>query len=1027
MAYSAILALQAVLAISCLSRAHSRNNGVNWAAGTLPFSRTDGVFDSLVAPALAVRGGSEPESRSTVLIIDVDNCLYSEKEARSSSPKYCGVEEQIVMNTHDFGLRHFGMTKKECDDLYHEHGSTVEGLRHTLDTSEDEKKEILRKFYHEVYEDIDMTCLLPTRGDTPSGQDDTGYSHTKTKRRHLADLLKAVPFPIYFASNSPRAHVHKVLTALGLCDIGQHGIITPDCHVDDIDEPFTSKASPIRFFRRILDKYSAAKNRFILLDDSKLNLKRATKIGIEGIHVSNSLTLEEALAVGLNHIKKPPSDKGETSSDESDDSQYEFSDVRYLRSKNEVDIVSINESVWKRLNEALSSEVLPSMRDGILRIADIGAGLLSMLEIILEGGGGKSSMLSTLRKSEDGGVLKELHYYAYEPNRNLLDECRKKLDRLGFSETERMKNASGDAIDFLFHRQIGGDSKEIHVTVHLRMRDFSHETFNDFLPPDLIIGCCFADLFDPYELMQSLLRFTRSCSFGGGASENENGCGTLVYFPIVFAGTTQFHPPRPFGNAEGKGSIPSDTMAFRLYARSLEEKHGHNLEPRMIVDAMKAYGGNLIASGRSDWLIDNSRHRYLWNTMLYFFGTSGAPELLVNDWNSAAWIERAIRNLPQILVSNVDLLFRLGPADKPSTRADALDHLGKQHEEQKPVLMVDEIQFQAPHQVGKVTKKLNGKQGKDLAPTEVEVHSVCSLISSGTELKIFKGLFDDAALDVNIKGMDEERMAYPLAYGYSLVGRVTRCGSKVKDAAQILGKLVFTFSPHASVVITERDAIHLVPDGVAAEDAIFMPSVETALSIVHDAHVRIGERVAVYGQGLIGLLVTSLLSIQDIGSNTGLFGTVTAFDTFSGRLAASSVMGASQALLPTQASEAGPFDVSIEVSGNTRALQSAIDNTLSGGRIIVGSWYGNADVSLKLGIDFHRSHKTIKTSQVSKIPAELTALWNKDRRFALTWELVRKIRPSRLITRTSTLDEAQNVYELLDAGKEIAVAFTYSH
>jgi threonine dehydrogenase-like Zn-dependent dehydrogenase len=297
------------------------------------------------------------------------------------------------------------------------------------------------------------------------------------------------------------------------------------------------------------------------------------------------------------------------------------------------------------------------------------------------------------------------------------------------------------------------------------------------------------------------------------------------------------------------------------------------------------------------------------------------------------------------------------------------------------------------------------------------------LISSGTELKIFKGMFDDnAALDINIDGMAEERMAYPLAYGYSLVGRVTQCGSDVADADELLGRLVFTFSPHSSHVICDRNALQLVPDGIDAHDAIFMPSVETALSMVHDAHVRVGEKVAVFGQGLIGLLVTAILS-----SSQALPGTVTTFDGISERLAASAAMGSSEALLPTEgaAAAAGPFDVSIEVSGNARALQSAIDNTRSGGRIIVGSWYGNADVTLKLGIDFHRSHKTIKTCQVSEIPAELTALWSKERRFALTWELVKRIRPSRLITRTTTLDHAKAAYDALDQGKEISVAFTY--
>ena len=305
------------------------------------------------------------------------------------------------------------------------------------------------------------------------------------------------------------------------------------------------------------------------------------------------------------------------------------------------------------------------------------------------------------------------------------------------------------------------------------------------------------------------------------------------------------------------------------------------------------------------------------------------------------------------------------------------------------------------------------------------VKSICSLVSSGTELKIFKGLFEEAALDVNIKGMADETMKYPLSYGYSLVGIVTRCGKDVADSDDLIGKTVFAFSPHSSHAIIDRGGIQVIPGDISAEDAIFMPSVETALSIVHDAHVRVGEKVAVYGQGLIGLLVNAILSRQQIPSFSGQFGTVTVFDTISDRLAMASEMGASQALLPGDASAAGPFDVSIEVSGNYRALQSAIDHTRNGGRIIVGSWYGNSDIHLKLGIDFHRSHQTIKTSQVSTIPAELSTLWSKDRRFSLTWELVRLLQPSRLITKRVSLDEAQEAYEGLDKGQEIAVSFNY--
>lgn len=269
-------------------------------------------------------------------------------------------------------------------------------------------------------------------------------------------------------------------------------------------------------------------------------------------------------------------------------------------------------------------------------------------------------------------------------------------------------------------------------------------------------------------------------------------------------------------------------------------------------------------------------------------------------------------------------------------------------------------------------------------------------------------------------------MAYPLSYGYCLVGVVVDCGSEV-SREDFVGKTIFTFSPHASHVVTDADAVQIVPDGIDPQDAIFMPSVETALSLVHDANVRVGENIAVYGQGLIGLLVTALLSRGRSGvSSSGKFDSVTTFDMIPDRLAASSKMGASQALIPGKYSEGVQFDVSIEVSGNARALQSAIDNTVNGGRVIVGSWYGNKDVSLKLGIDFHRSHKTIQTSQVSEIPANLSQLWTKERRFAYTWDLVKQLKPGRLLTKVLPLKSAQEAYEALDEGTEIAIAFDYN-
>jgi threonine dehydrogenase-like Zn-dependent dehydrogenase len=270
--------------------------------------------------------------------------------------------------------------------------------------------------------------------------------------------------------------------------------------------------------------------------------------------------------------------------------------------------------------------------------------------------------------------------------------------------------------------------------------------------------------------------------------------------------------------------------------------------------------------------------------------------------------------------------------------------------------------------------------------------------------------------------MEGQRMGFPLAYGYCLVGRVTECGDDVDDS--MYGRLVFTFAAHASEVVTKAGSVQLVPEGIDPLDAIFMPSVETALSIVHDAHPRLGEKIVVYGQGLIGLLVTSLLSLSALNLQLPSLTTV---DTLPERLALSALLGSQQAVLPTEVAACNPFDVAIEASGNYRALQSAIDCTRNGGRIIIASWYGNEDVSLKLDIDFHRSHKTMRTSQVSDLPAELRQTWTKQRRFDLVWEVLRDMKPSRLLTKKAAPSDAKKVYEELSRGEQVSVAFDYTN
>ena len=989
----------------------------------LSCQRSDGSDNKAMSPTIQLT--------KRLLLLDVDNTLYQESEH--------GIERQIINNIHAYVQQRLQMSAAEADELHRQYGSTVEGLRQTVwkNLSTAELKTRMHDFYDFVYSTVNVqSLLLKKRGSTTTldPSTTTGYTHDQQQqqqqhqqqddRRLLARFWKSCPFPIHVASNSPVRHVQKVLQALGLCtavtEQRRSLLLTPDADRSSKNDQVPTRSSsfvyptkhqPTAFFSPLLrpstttssssssdnlllpneQQQQQQRQHWILLDDSEPALRACTELVGQTVHINNNRSLATALAHAGGWLKNV---------------HYTFAPVDYLQAKNRVD--ALNRDTWHELGRALRENMScawdqqsSQQKEDDLVVVDVGAGLLSMLRWILHGNEDDMPSLMKMLSPQ----TKVMHYYAYEPNLVLRQACVEQLEAMGFTTTVE----STDSLEMIFEKQTTQESS-VHVTVHLRFWDYQRPD-DDTPTPHLIIGCCFADLVEPHQLASSIVqRFLSSPTTATAAFHH-----TLLYLPITFCGVTQLVPPQPFGVGPTGLVVPSDTTVFSLYSQALRHEHGHHLDPQLLQEALGDYGAELLSRGRSYWVIDPEQHSYLWETMLYFFGTVVGLDLQEKGWDASGWFDRTRTNRPVICVSNVDLLFRM-------PHLGHWDASGKTAEEKcvQTSGFYEEIQFVAPGKVTSVKKETD-----KLETNQVRIDTIASLVSSGTELKIFKGTFDDAALDVNIEGMEDERMAYPLAYGYSLVGRVVECGDEVHDAEDLIGKLVFAFAAHASQVTIDRSSIQKVPDGMNPFDAIFMPSVETALSLVHDARPLLGEQVAVFGQGLIGLLVTAVLANLRLDTPSGLFGTVTTFDTIPERLGASADMGASQALLPCEASKAGPFDIAIEVSGNGRALQSAIDATRDGGRIVIGSWYGNGSVDLCLGIDFHRSRKQLKASQVSTIPPELSMTWTKSRRFALTWEIVRQIRPSRLLTRTSDLSQCQEVYEALETGKEIAVAFEY--
>jgi 2-desacetyl-2-hydroxyethyl bacteriochlorophyllide A dehydrogenase len=336
------------------------------------------------------------------------------------------------------------------------------------------------------------------------------------------------------------------------------------------------------------------------------------------------------------------------------------------------------------------------------------------------------------------------------------------------------------------------------------------------------------------------------------------------------------------------------------------------------------------------------------------------------------------------------------------------------------------LYFTAPYQVALQEECLPHP-----TPGRVLVQTVVSAISSGTELLIYRGQAPtNMPADATITALSGG-LGFPLKYGYAAVGRVIAVGSAAEREWE--GRLVFAFHPHASHFLSAAAELLLVPDSLPPEEAVFLPNMETAVNFLMDGHPLIGERVVVFGQGVVGLLTTALLGRVPLSRLITL-------DRYACRRERSQALGADASLDAGKADvlahlqaclQEGPVaagaDLTYELSGNPAALDQAISVTGFNGRIVIGSWYGQKRAQLNLGGEFHRSRIRLISSQVSTIAPEWAGRWTKGRRLQVAWQMLQHVRPAQLVTHRFSCEQASQAYALLDRHPEEAIQVLFSY
>ena len=296
-----------------------------------------------------------------------------------------------------------------------------------------------------------------------------------------------------------------------------------------------------------------------------------------------------------------------------------------------------------------------------------------------------------------------------------------------------------------------------------------------------------------------------------------------------------------------------------------------------------------------------------------------------------------------------------------------------------------------------------------------------------------------------------EPAGFPRRLGNMAVGVVTETGAEATRFRP--GDRVFGHFPIRETQTVDETAADPLPPGLSPEAAVCLDPAVMALAM-RDASIRLGDRVAIFGLGAIGLMAVQLAHLA--GADL-----VIAVDPIAARREAAVALGADLALdpladgadaglairrltgpapepsapppprervtggfwdEPTQTSQLG-VDVAVEVSGSPRALNDAIRATRFGGTICVLAYYGGEAVGLHLGDEFHVNRVQLISARTPSLPLRDAPVWTLRRLvdLALSWLTSGRLRTDGIVTPIVPFAESAEAYREIDEHPERSI------
>jgi len=352
------------------------------------------------------------------------------------------------------------------------------------------------------------------------------------------------------------------------------------------------------------------------------------------------------------------------------------------------------------------------------------------------------------------------------------------------------------------------------------------------------------------------------------------------------------------------------------------------------------------------------------------------------------------------------------------------------------------------------TPMLREYEEPELGPRQIRIRTELASPKHGTELV---GYRDDPAAH---RPYDPrwgavlpmpDRQGFPRPLGNMAVGIVTECGPEVQRHK--VGDRVFGHFPIRETHTVDQDHADPVPEGLSPEAVVCLDPAVMAFAM-RDARIGLGDRVAIFGLGAIGLMAVQLARLA--GADW-----IVAVDPIPARRELARTLGADVVLdtteedgdtglairkltetgmhraevprvrhriiggyweQPSQVNQLG-VDVAVEASGSTRALHQAIRATRFGGTVCLISFYGSEAVGLHLGEEFHINRLQLVSARAESQPMRDAPGWTLGRMVetALGWLASGRLRTDGIITPVVAFADSVEAYREIDEHPERSI------